>query len=304
MDALSQVLRALRLTGTVYFRANFSAPWGMKMQGGPFANFHLVVSGTCWVRHSKDSDAIELRAGDLVLFPHGDTHSLVENPGTEADPAEAVLATEREDGSTTVFGGDGPVTTTLLCGHFSYDRSGSHPLFSHLPAMLLVRSSQEANTWISVATQLAELETKSDQYGSSASVDRLAEVLLIGVLRSYLESMDTPTGFLAALGDPGLCHVLLEIHNAPKEAWTVERAATIAGMSRSVFADRFRANTGMTPMQYVTHFRLLHAKELLLSSQASLAEIAADIGYQSEFSFAKAFKKQFGSPPGQFRKSA
>jgi len=301
MDALSDVLRALRLSGTVYFRADFQAPWGMAMQAGQFANFHLVVRGECWVTTPGCENALELGPGDIVVFPRGDAHSIVEKPDAAADPAKSLLATGRQEAGTRIFGGDGQRTTTMICGHFEYDRDGAHPLFDHLPEMIHLKSDGQ-RSWIESASQLTELESGSARQGSSAIVDRLAEVLLIQVLRAYLERTDDPKGFLGALSNPGLSRALLAIHQAPSRPWTVEAAAKLAGMSRSVFSQRFRDAVGMSPIQYVARWRMLRARELLVSTQQSLAEIAAAVGYESEFAFAKAFKKSYGESPGALRR--
>lgn len=306
MDVLTDVLRTLRLRGTVYFQADFCAPWGMDIKGGSVANFHVVVRGNCWVRSSQLKAALPVSAGDLIVFPHGDRHALLHAPDGDALPAETVLSSAR--GTTpdhrTVYGGQGSATT-LICGHFECERAGGHPLLSALPGLIHISQANNPNAdWMTTATQLTLLESASDRQGSAAVVDRLAEILLIQVVRSYMEQHPTTDGFLVAISDVSLSAALSLIHSQPAHPWSVHKLARKIGMSRSAFAARFKEVMGISPMQYLTHWRMQKARELFLTEDHSVATVAELVGYQGEWSFAKAFKRIFGVGPGSVRREA
>ncbi len=306
MDVLSDILRSLKLRGTVYFRADFQAPWGMEVPSTGFANFHIVAAGACWLREASSREPVRMKRGDVVLFPRGAPHALLSAPDAETAAAASVLekagAGEGED-KTLRFGGDGP-RTTLICGHFDYDRSVSHPLFETLPEVLRIHSGETSVDALSeTAASLAAAESRSRRLGSAAVVDRLAEVLLVETLRAYLETSREPPVFLAALQDAAIGKALARLHEQPSRSWTVESLARCAGLSRTVFAHRFRRLVDEAPMRYLARWRLLLARDLLAETELGTAEIASRVGYRSEFAFAKAFKRQHGQGPGAFRRT-
>lgn len=303
MDLLNDVLRTLRLRGTVYFLADFRSPWGMDIKGGAFANFHLVVRGGCWLRTPASDAPRRLNEGDFIFFPHGSRHALTYAPDSEAPPSAELLATGRggEKGRV-VYGGDGPATT-LICGHFEYDRTSLHPLFASLPPLIhIVSDQQDDGGWMAAAAGLAVAESASGRKGSGAVVDRLAEVLLIHALRTYAERLGATEGFLAAVSHPGLSSALRLIHSRPAHSWGLEELARETGMSRSVFAEKFKGTMGLAPMQYLTHWRMQKARELLVTEELVVAEVGEMVGYKSEWAFAKAFKRFFGMGPGALRR--
>jgi len=305
VDLLGEVLQALRLRGTVYFEADFRSPWGMDIKGGSLANFHVVTQGQCWVRADSFGGTVELSENDLILFPHGERHALIDRRDGDALDAQEVLSEPGESvENRPVFGGDGRATTRLICGHFEYDRALSHPLLSRLPSHILLRKDQQLNAAsIKAATDLTLAESGSTVPGSSAVVDRLAEVLLLQVIRAHIERLEKPEGFIAALQNPELAKALEAIHTEPSREWDIQSLARIAGMSRSAFALRFKDTIGVPPMQYLTDWRMQKARQLLCEPNHTIATVADVIGYQSEFAFAKAFKRCFGVAPGAFRTS-
>jgi len=301
VDLLTDILRMLELRGTVYFQAEFRAPWGMDIAGGEFANFHLVTAGHCWLR--VGDELCKLAPGDVAVLPHGDRHALLDAPNRQPLPAPEVLAGERREDSGLVYGGGG-VGTTLICGHFELDRAGEHPLFAGLPALLRLEAADgERAVWVTTATELAAAESRASQPGSTAVVDRLAELLLIQILRTAMEAGSLPESFLAALADPQLLPSLEAIHAHPDHPWTLESLSRAAHMSRTTFAQRFRRATGLAPIQYLTLWRMQRARRRLLTfPEESLAHVARSVGYASEFAFAKAFKRTFGQGPGTTRR--
>ncbi|MEZ4363743.1 MAG: AraC family transcriptional regulator [Kofleriaceae bacterium] len=303
MDVLTDVLRAMRLQGTAYFQADFCAPWGMSIARDDVANFHVVVRGSCVA--SWEGEERELHAGDILVFPHGLPHALLDPTRPAPEPASELLARPRTDAQgRCVFGGDG-AATELICGHFELDRAGGHPLFAALPRALLLRRGEGTDPeWLATATRLVVLESSSGRLGSRAVVDRLAEALMIQVIRAHAERLALSSGFLAALSDRLLGPALAAIHEDPAAAWSVELLARRIGASRSSFAARFKEVLGTSPMQYVTDWRMQGARALLANEELSIAQVAERVGYQSEFAFAKAYKRTFGEGPGAIRRRA
>ncbi len=305
MDILADVLRAQRLSGTVYFRADFREPWGLDIQGGEFANFHIVAQGSCWLRTAGEP-VRRLERGDVVLFPHGDPHALLHAPDAVAFPAAHVTGADN-DRNTQVFGGTGPVTTTLICGHFEHDRSMPHPLLDSLPSLVHVEASTHGNAdWLTAVGQLAAAESASRRPGVTALVDRLAEALLVQILLRYVERMSAPeeASFLAAIKDNAIGRVLELIHRDPARDWALDELARAGAVSRSGLTERFRALVGVSPMVYLARWRMLKARDLLRDTSLPIAHVAGAVGYGSEFSFSRAFKRFFGTPPGQARGKA
>ena len=305
MDLLTDILTTLRLRGTVYFHADFHSPWGMDIKGGQYANFHIVTAGRCWVRWCDDQDPLILEDGDLVVFPHGHRHVICDNRNCVAEPAEKMLANSRPGkGGKLQYGGDGRATS-LICGHFEYDRNAQHPLLKALPSAMHFSGADMAEAeWEETVARMTVSESASSRPGASAITDRLAEVLLVQLIRAYIEQFPAVDGFLAAMSDRAICAALEKIHQDPAARWDVRRLAQAGGLSRSAFASRFRQQVGIGPMQYLTNWRMQQAADLLVDSGYSMAQIAERVGYSSEWSFAKAYKRCFGIGPGAYRRKA
>lgn len=302
-DALSDILQSVRLKGGVYFRCEFSAPWGMDIKPTPVAEFHVVVRGNCWLRMPEQKDSIPLHSGDLVVFPHGHAHCLTDSPDSEALPAEQILEGQNlEHFGPVVYGGDGS-RVEILCGYFQFDRESRHPLVAALPPLIHLRGTDGHEfAWLQTTLKFMIQETKVANPGVEAVVSRLAEVLFIQVVRAYIRQSATSPKMLAALADRQIASALAQLHRAPERQWTVALLADRAGMSRSAFAARFNDLVGLTPMRYLSFWRMQKARELLAESRLSTAAIAERVGYQSEAAFSKAFKKTSGIGPGAFRR--
>ncbi len=304
VDVLAEVLRAVRLRGTVYFQGEFGAPWGMDIPSGQVANFHAVVDGECWLNSDELNVGTALRTGDIVVFPHGTSHALLHGPDASAVPAGALLgdAVHGAPGEPH-FGGAGK-TTRIICGHFELDRESRHPLLTSLPPLIRVRENEvHDGNWMRQALALAAQETGSAQSGSHEVVDRLAEVLLIQMLRAHTAKLGEPVGFLAALSDPVLARALQSLHSDPTRQWTVDALSRTAGLSRTALSARFSEVIGLSPIRYLTEWRMARARELLTTTNLTLAQIADRSGYDSPFSFTKAFKRVYGTAPGALRAS-
>jgi AraC-like DNA-binding protein len=304
MDVLSDILQSVHLGGGVYFRCEFSAPWGMEIKPTPVAEFHIIVRGNCWLRMPGRSVPIALQGGDLVAFPHGDAHTLVDAPEGAALPAEEIVQGQNLDHYGPVTHGGSGLPATVLCGYFQFDRDHPHPLVAVLPALIHIRGTDSYDfAWLQTAINFMIHETRTAKPGSEAVVNRLAEVLFVQMVRAHIAQTEAPPGMLAAIADKQIGAALQLAHQAPQQPWSLASLAQRIGMSRSAFAARFNQLVGQTPMQYLTFWRMRKARQLLSESRLGTAAIAEQVGYQSEAAFAKAFKKAVGVGPGAYRRN-
>lgn len=303
MDALTDITQSIRLKGGVDFRCEFSAPWGLEMQSGPVARFHIVVRGNCWLKLADQPEWVPLHAGDLVVLLYGTGHSLVDTPGSGVVPAESVPRPDTPGDFVSVKSGGGGLPATVLCGHFEFDREQDNYLLRSLPTLIHLRGTETYEfEWLQTVHRFIADETQRARSGAAAVIQRLVEVLFIQMLRTYIAKSGPEAGILGAIADKQVGAALNQIHGAPEQPWTVASLATEACMSRAAFATRFREMVGQTPMQYVTHRRLYKAAGLLVRTRLSSAAIAERVGYESEAAFSKAFKKLFGRGPAAYRR--
>lgn len=315
-DVLSDVLRAVRLTGAVYFDYELRSPWvaeappsreiaAVVMPGAErVIEYHLIARGACW-GHMVGRAPTRLHEGDLLLFPQGDAHVLSSAPGMRATPDIAGYAR----GSTPLplfyeLGGGGPEEARIICGFLGCDERPFNPLLDALPRMLHVPAavSEGANGLIVGLLLTAVREARHARPGSENVLARMSELMFVETVRRYLETLPADqTGWLAGLRDPIVGQALAALHAAPAEAWTVDSLARHVGTSRSVLAERFAALVGQPPIQYLTMWRMQVASRRLLDG-GSVAEAAAEAGYDSEPAFSRAFKKVLGHAPGMWRR--
>lgn len=301
MDALSDILQTIHLRSSVYFRRDFSAPWGMRIDAGEFAQFHLIVRGQCFLQDQHHTKPLALSGGDIVVFPTGETHSLCDRPGRRLHPGRKVV--ESLQRGETIFKGDGPATT-LVCGHFEFDRTLDHPFLRDLPSLIhLTDTDRRQLRWLETSTNIIIQEAGSANPGADVVVNRLTEVLFIQIVRAYMLQNEVSEGYLAALKDGQISEALRIIHSAPQISWTLENIARNIGMSRSAFARRFKQLVGLTPMDYLTRWRMEKARELLNNRKLSIIDIAEQVGYLSEAAFSRAFKRRFRQTPGALRRA-
>lgn len=303
-DALTHLLESVRMEGSVFSRAELSAPWGVESGHLPWGVFHAVVAGTAWARLSTDADPIELHRGDIVVFPFGDNHFITDSP---ASPTRSIgLLTsvdERGMGHLVVDGGG--QSTSLICGKIAFEQADAHPVLSLLPPLVLVR---DTGTGIArVAETLIGLiadEVDSPVAGSNTVVARLTDALIVYVLREYIDGLpEEHSGRLRALRDPHISEALAMMHASPEQPWTAQSLAAAAGLSRSVFFARFRAVVGETPAEYLRSWRI-HLATTMLREGRSVAETASRVGYATEAAFSNAFVRVMGIRPGAYRRSA
>jgi len=295
MDALSDVLGLLRLSARVFFHSSFCGSWSVNTSGSGIATFHLIARGACWLHMPETGQSISLRAGDLIVFPRDASHVISDKPELEGDVERGV-----------VRGGDrnGP-STSLICGYFEFGNQQSNPILDALPDAVHIRGEEAGNaTWLNSLMRFLIVETEGATDGSAVVIDRLSDVLFVHVIRTYMKLSDHEDGFLAALTDGRVGKALREIHSRPGAAWSVDKLAKKAGMSRSAFARRFQELMKMTPMYYVAHWRMQCAWDELNAGSRSVSALAEKYGYGSEVSFRKAFRKHVGKGPGAVRRES
>lgn len=299
MDILSDVLSKVKLSSVVYFKSNFSEPWGMEIPKGPFAQFHIVTKGQCVLRTKYKS--MQLFAGDIVVFPLGASHWLANNEKSKLHQGQNVVASILSGKS--LFEGN-QLSATLVCGHFEFDRNLDHPFIKELPSIIHIDDTDlKQFSWLKNITDLVIEEAGKEQSGSGIIINKLGEILFVHTLRAFIEKNKSKTGFIAAIQDERISKVIKEIHSFVQRNWNLEQLAQIAGMSRTSFTNRFKSLTGETPFNYITQWRLLIAQELLEESSLSVGEIAEQVGYQSEAAFNRVFKKKVSQTPLKFRQS-
>lgn len=299
MDVLSEILEKVKLSSVVYFKSDFSSPWGMDIPKGPFAQFHIVTRGQCVLRVADRS--LQLFAGDIVVFPLGISHWLADVDSSKRKNGQEVVEAIMNGNS--FFNGD-RVSTTLVCGHFEFDRRIDHPFLKELPEIIHISDAEKKEfSWLESITNLVIQEAGKEQSGSHVIVNKLGEILFIHALRAYILANKNKTGFMAAMQDERIGEVLKAIHKAPERDWQLASLAQVAGMSRTSFSNKFKSVMGMTSLNYITQWRILQAQELLLESDKSVGEIADEVGYQSEAAFNRVFKKRVLQTPLKFRQS-
>ena len=316
MDALSETLRVVRLVGAIFIHARFTAPWCYRSPSADSAApllepgaervviFHLITEGECFVELG-DQPPVRLIAGDVVIFPQGDAHLMNSEPGLPPASAGARLdAVLSRRPRMLAYGGGGP-TTRLVCGYLACDARLARMLLAGLPPLVRVNvRGSNAGIWLEASVRYALAEARSPRPGGAGVLAKLAEVLFIEVLRLYMNEQSVGrTGWLAGMGDRVVGAALNALHARPAHAWTLEELARAAGTSRSVLAARFQQLVGSSPMQYLTQWRMLLAANLLARSNAPLARIAEDVGYQTDTAFSRAFRREYGAPPAAWRKS-
>ncbi len=307
MDILDDILSTLNLKGALYFRTDFSGAWATTVpELAGAARFHLVVQGTCHVTF-RSGASVTLQPGDLVLIPGGREHILADKPGRPAPPLETVLSDVGYDGSGVLAIGDGDsnASTQMVCGHFSFRDGADHALLRALPDYLVTTASDRAKAPLLDETlRLIVRRIFRPEPGSTAAVKRLSESVYVELLRLGAEHSAAMQSILAAVQDPQIGKALSKMHEDPQHPWTVESLAADVGMSRSRFADRFRGLLGMSPMAYLSEWRLQKALSLLDESRFSVSQVAVQSGYQSPAAFTRAFAAKFGTSPTDYRRHA
>jgi len=317
-DVLSDVLRAVRLTGALYYDFELSDPWVAEapasceiattvMPGAQrVIEYHVIARGSAW-GHAVGQEPIRLREGDIIVFPQGDSHVLSSAPGMRAQPTMPV-APHPAAPLPWVFemGGGGAERARVVCGFLGCDDRPFNPLLAALPSTIHVSASSPGSSagWLSTLFGIAVKESGGARAGGENVLARVSELMFVEVIRRHIESLPAAqTGWLSGLRDPVVGHALAALHGEPHEAWTVERLARLVGLSRSVFAERFAEMVGQTPMQYLALWRMQLASRMLIEG-TQVAAVAGAVGYESEAAFSRAFKKLVGQAPATWRRNS
>ena len=316
-DALSDVLKAVRLTGAAFFDVIACAPWVAEQPAremvlpkvlpgaGHLISYHVVAEGSCYAA-MLGQEAVRLEEGEVIVFTKGDPHVLSSAPGMRAQPVTQAELDAATAGPLPFFrrvGEGGPASVKLVCGFLACDAQPFNPLLDNLPPIIKTGRTEGGDTsWLGEFIRLAMAESANKRAGGESVLAKLSELMFIEVVRRHLEALPPgKSGWLAGLRDPSVGKALSLMHARPAHAWTIEELAHDAGASRSVLAERFAELVGMPPMHYLASWRMQIASGLL-SNGIHIAVVAAETGYGSEAAFSRAFKKVVGMPPSAWRR--
>ena len=302
-DVLTQVLDAVHLGSAFSSRLELKAPWALHFGMIEHrAGFHVVVAGRCRMWLDGERDPVELAAGDVVVLPHGNGHTLADGPGQLAVELHRLVSDVKPGERIALPGGNGPACV-ILCGSYSFSAEGMNPLLKGLPDRIHVPACDSIGGPLEAAVALLAAEASRAEAGTALVVDRLVDLLFVYALRAWLARQDTAAAhsWFGALRDPVVGPAVWAIHDDPARDWSVAALADCSGLSRAAFARRFNEAVGEPPLNYVTRWRMTIAADLL-GRGGRIAEVAHQVGYDNEFAFAKAFKRVRGMPPGQHRR--
>ncbi len=313
MDPLSDVLRAVRLNGAYFYLVEARHPWTASAVAAaalapqvlpdaePLVSYHILLSGSCWAGFSG-GEPVCLQAGDAIVFPRGDAHVLSSLP---LHDIRAVSETSLPERYTTLRLGDGSgPLTVIVCGFLGWDLRPYNPLIAALPQLMHVPGLAGAGGWLAEFPRQVVAESQLGRAGGESMLTRMAELMFVEVVRRYLEALPQErSGWLAGLRDPVVARALAELHGRPSHPWNLPDLARAVSASRSVVAERFTELVGLAPMHYLAQWRLQLAAEQLLSGSAKVAAISANVGYESEAAFSRAFKRATGKAPAEWRRA-
>ena len=282
MEVLSDILRSMRVTGSVYFCERLESPWNMDFSEPGKGSFHLIRRGSGWLT-SGDIE-VRLGPGDFVFAEPGRVHNLRSDA-----PGE--------------IGSSASGNTLLLCGYCKFHAPASHPLLQTLPSLCVVRDEELLeHVWLKNTLDQLSREYLSEQPGSDVVIDKLTEILMVELIRINF-GRDKETGFVSALFDPQIKLALELLHAQPEFHWTLEILADQVAISRAALARRFKERVGQTMFHYLTDLRMQKAREFLEETSLPIADIAEQVGYESDMAFAKAFKRNVQITPAKFRRN-
>lgn len=313
MDALSEVLQLIRLRGAFFLHGEFHEPWCVDAPPSAamvpvlspgarqLAILHMVLEGRCWIQ-VDGGDPIALERGDVAALPAGAAHLVGSGIGHAPLNRRDSLPVKLPGFAPIRYGGEG-AGTMLACGWFAYERDVPNPLLKSLPDVFVASLAQRrAGPWIEQSVRHALDEVRAGGPGSTVVAAKVAESLFVETLRAYVDALPAQqTGWLAGLRDPQVGRCLALMHERPAHPWTLEELASQVHVSRSALAERFHTLLGIPPMQYLRRWRLAVAARMLCNERSNVITVAEAVGYESEASFNRAFKGEYGVPPGVWR---
>ena len=316
MDALSEALKSVHMTGAIFYHAECTAPWGFRVPPlekvahvlAPgterLVSYHLVTEGSALVRF--DETEVTITAGDIIIIPRGDGHTVSRgSPSALIDSGESLQRFLAGELKTMRLGGGGE-TTRFICGYFGCERHADRLFLAGLPRMIKINlRGDPAGRWLESSVCHLVSESETGRPGQHILLSKMAEALFIESLRRYMAGLPPDEGgWLAGARDPVVGAVLTAFHRKPEHHWTLDELAVEGAASRSVVAERFTRFIGEPPLTYLARWRLQLGARLLHATRRTVLDVAASVGYESEAAFNRAFKREFGVPPGQFRKTA
>jgi len=312
MDPISDVLRHIRLDGAYFYCVNAFSPWSVE---APSVNdlvprimpdsehlipYHVMMEGACWGGLIAETP-VRMHTGDVIVLPHGDPHVMASDYGIRPIPDSGDPPAGTRLPFLKSVGEVGPERATFVCGFLGCDLRPFNPLLASLPRLLHMRS--RPGSWVANFAGAVVAELEQQRSAGEIMLARLSELMFMEVVRWHFESMgENQAGWLAGLRDPAVGPALTMLHERPTHSWTLQELARSVAVSRSVLADRFMRLVGQPPMQYLAQWRIQLAAQLLERSGAKVTTIAADVGYESEAAFSRAFKKMMGVPPSLWRR--
>jgi AraC-like DNA-binding protein len=315
MDALSELLRVIRLDSAIYFNAEFSEPWCLTTPQSrtlaptlaqPDAHviiYHLLCEGRAYAQ-VEGAEPVPLRAGDLVTFPHGHRHVL--GNGRQVAPIDAgeALPAVIHRGLELLHFGGGGAPSRFICGFMACDPQLSQGFLGGLPALIKVNIRDDSSgVWLENSLQFSVTQALNRDAGAAAMLAKLSEVVFAETLRRYVRELpDGETGWLAGARDADVGKALTLLHHRHAHPWTIAELARDVGVSRTVLSERFRHFLGEPPIAYLTRWRLRLGARALATTSRGVAQIASEVGYESEAAFNRAFKREYGRPPARYRK--
>lgn len=279
---LSDAIGAMRTGRPHSGLRRWRSPWSAEFPASDGAGFHIVLQGACRFTPAE-GDPVTLGTGDAVFLPREPGHGLASLPQNEIDSMSGEPA-------------------VLLCGSYQMGGARAHPLWTSMPPFVHVPARIGDATPLRAAIDLLGTELAAARPGADAMIPALLDALLVCMVRHWIESESHESGWATAVNDPALAAALTAMHEAPAKIWTVDGLARTAGLSRSTFSERFTRTIGQAPIAYLTWWRMTIAAKRLKETDAPIAAVARQVGYASEFAFAKAFKRELGTAPGTYRR--
>lgn len=299
-DPLSRILRDLRIVGVSYGSCRLAAPWGVNFPRDGTARLHVVIEGGCWLR-IDGHEPLRLEAGDAVLLPRAATHCLSDQLG---GPVTCITDMPLQSVGDRVYRLDGAPAgaTVLACCSVRFREPCLNPLLELMPPVIAVEGAHRDATLAAVLAAMAD-EVLNPKIGAATVLSRLADVVITRLIRAWVhEGGQDAEGWMAAIRDPKIGRALAAIHQDPSQPWSIDALARVAGLSRSLFAERFSRALGLSPARYVVRWRMYLASMMLTEQGLSISEAAGRMGYESGPAFSRAFKRHLGVPPGALRR--
>ena len=296
MDVLGDVLETLRFRGSIFFRSELAAPWGMSLEPTGIPRFHIAFSGNCFVGTDADK-TVQVQEMGIVMLPKGHSHWIADQPGRELVPSER--AGDACELGVPMFQ-DGEITNRLMCGLVHFDKEAPHPMLDSMPEVVhFPHLNSNDPAWMTV--MLIDSEIRRTRDHRTPIIDRLTEVLFLQLLNHYVRENADATGFLAALRDRRVHRALTLIHREPEFEWTLSSLGERVGMSRATLTRHFQEAVGVAPMAYITNWRIMKAYNAIKTSATPLEQIARATGFASARTLTRAFQRQYGCTPTELR---